>query len=68
MGKCVYNFMCTNSICYPQINAQTHIGTSWPVAIQLSLIFIFYFNFFRKVRPELTSAANPPHFAEEDWP
>ena len=26
-------------------------------------------NFFlRKIRPELTSAANPPLFAEEDWP
>ena len=25
------------------------------------------FFFLRKIRPELTSAANPPRFAEEDW-
>ena len=24
--------------------------------------------FFKKIRPELTSAANPPLFAEQDWP
>ena len=24
--------------------------------------------FLRKISPELTSAANPPLFAEEDWP
>ena len=27
----------------------------------------FAFFFFRKIRPELTTA-NPPLFAEEDWP
>ena len=26
------------------------------------------FFFLRKISPELTSAANPPLFAEEDWP
>ena len=26
------------------------------------------FFFLRKISPELTSAANPPFFAEEDWP
>ena len=26
------------------------------------------FFFLRKIGPELTSAANPPLFAEEDWP
>ena len=30
----------------------------------LSLAFFFW----RKISPELTSAANPPLFAEEDWP
>ena len=29
--------------------------------------FIIYL-FLRKISPELTSAANPPRFAEEDWP
>ena len=24
--------------------------------------------FLRKINPELTSAANPPLFTEEDWP
>ena len=28
-------------------------------------LFLFYF--LRKISPELTSAANPPLFAEEDW-
>ena len=31
--------------------------------------FVFVFVFvLRKINPELTSAANPPIFAEEDWP
>ena len=28
----------------------------------------FFFFFLRKISPELTSAANPPLFAEEGWP
>ena len=28
-------------------------------------LFLFL---LRKIRPELTSAANPPPFAEKDWP
>ena len=28
--------------------------------------FFFFFS-LRKISPELTSAANPPLFAEEDW-
>ena len=28
----------------------------------------FFFFFLKKISPELTSAANPPLFAEEDWP
>ena len=27
-----------------------------------------HFFFWRKISPELTSAANPPLFAKEDWP
>ena len=30
--------------------------------------FILFIVFLRKISPELTSAANPPLFAEEDWP
>ena len=30
--------------------------------------FLFCFVFLRKISPELTSAANPPLFAGEDWP
>ena len=30
--------------------------------------FIYLFIYLRKISPELTSAANPPFFAEEDWP
>ena len=30
-------------------------------------LFVCLF-FFRKISPELTAAANPPLFAEEDWP
>ena len=29
--------------------------------------FLFIYIFWRKISPELTSAANPPLFAEEDW-
>ena len=28
----------------------------------------FFLFVLRKISPELTSAANPPVFAEEDWP
>ena len=34
---------------------------------ELSQMLTFFF-FLRKISPELTSAANPPLFAEEDWP
>ena len=37
----------------------------------LVLLYIYLFIlllFLRKISPELTSAANPPLFAEEDWP
>ena len=30
--------------------------------------FVFFVFFLRKISPELSSAANPPLFAEEDWP
>ena len=31
-------------------------------------VCLFVFVFLRTISPELTSAANPPLFAEEDWP
>ena len=34
----------------------------------LSLSFFSFFFFLRKISPELTSAANPSLFHEEDWP
>ena len=39
----------------------------WPV---ISILFGsgHFFFFLRKISPELTSTANPPLFAEEDWP
>ena len=30
--------------------------------------FIYLFTFLRKISLELTTAPNPPLFAEEDWP
>ena len=32
------------------------------------LVMIYLFVCLRKISPELTSTANPPLFAEEDWP
>ena len=37
-----------------------------PQNLYIKLFLLFFF--FRKISPELTSAANPPLFAEEDWP
>ena len=34
----------------------------------ISNYFFVFFFFLRKISPELTSAANPPLFAEEDCP
>ena len=45
-------------------------GNSGPKAgdgEQLTLQMILFL-FLREISPELTSAANPPLFAEEDWP
>ena len=36
--------------------------------VRLKLLFLFLFFFLRKISPDLISAANPPLFAEEDWP
>ena len=50
----------------------THIlYDSWCCVRLLIFILSFLFGFFflvTKIRPELTSDANPPLFAEEDWP
>ena len=36
--------------------------------IQTFIASTLFFFFLRKISPELTSAANPPLFAEEAWP
>ena len=51
-----------NKIEKPKVNL---VNDMWPQYYYL-LIYLFNF-FFRKISPELTSAANPL-FAEEDWP
>ena len=43
------------------------------VLLQTQFLFLLFdlgiiFLFFEEVNPELTSAINPPLFAEEDWP
>ena len=43
------------------------ISSLYPLLSFLLFFFVFVF-FFRKISPELTSAANPPLFAEEGWP
>ena len=37
------------------------------LVINNDILFIYLFMYLRKISPELT-AANPPLFAEEDWP
>ena len=44
-----------------------HYSTSDERGTGTDIIFFFFF-FLRKISPELTSAANPPLFAKEDWP
>ena len=39
-----------------------------PVRQVLLILFIVFFFFLRKISPKLTFAADPPLFAEEDWP
>ena len=40
----------------------------WLESEHLFVCFCFVFLFLRNINPELTSATNPPLFAEEDWP
>ncbi|WP_220492936.1 hypothetical protein, partial [Klebsiella pneumoniae] len=45
-------------------------AASWEEHVKresLSYVLSFFFFFLRKISPELTTA-NPPLFAEEDWP
>ena len=42
-----------------------HTGSRWS---SHSVLITFFFSFLRKISPELTLAAHPPPFAEEDWP
>ena len=41
---------------------------SYVCIVNVELERIQTFLFLRKISPELTSTANPPLFAEEDWP
>ena len=38
------------------------------LSLCVGLILSHLLLFLRKINPELTSAANPPLFSEEDWP
>ena len=40
----------------------------WLKSHLLTNAFFFFFFLLKKISPELTSTANPPLFAEEDWP
>ena len=44
---------------------QTMVQDAGLLGARLGGILFF---FLRKISPEITSAANPPLFAEEDWP
>ena len=51
----------------PRVTEVEHVNLTamlagWP---QMLVILLY---FLRKISPELTSTANPPLFAEEDWP
>ena len=43
----------------------THSSRERGMFVDYTMIFFFL---FKKISPELTSAANPPLFSEEDWP
>ena len=61
-----YAYTYLHSICKekkPDRSRKEYFGS------ESSLLFIYLFIYFlRKISPELTSAANPPLFAEEDSP
>ena len=38
------------------------------IRTQCATFLVSFVLFLRTISPELTSAANPPLFAEEDWP
>ena len=54
--------VCTSCLC------MTSAGTYVHVIYLLLFLFLFFLFFWRKIGPDLTSAANPPLFAEGDWP
>ena len=50
---------------------RTGRGTFWDMKGNVRFLeegSLSEFFFLRRISPELTSAANPPLFAEEDWP
>ena len=59
-------------ICYRLETSHVHIVHIHRVLVYYVEVYnknsFLFFLFLRKISPELTSAANPPLFAEEDWP
>ena len=59
---------------YPRIEEEKAVRKENHVFHRIPYLFysiwysVFWGFFLRKISPELTSAANPPLFAEEDWP
>ena len=52
----------------PKLLTYCHIHpTRYLLSLSENTLFTLFFS-LRKISPELTSAANPPLFAEEDWP
>ena len=45
---------------------ETYFKNLYRPTAQITSVDLFFF--LRKISPELTSTANPPLFAEEDWP
>ena len=48
-----------------RVEAVELVGVDSPYIVKVNTKGVF---FSRKFSPELTSATNPLHFAEEDWP
>ena len=48
------------------IESQTWSLTVWVILFERENLLVIFF-LFKKISPELTSAANPPLFAKEDW-
>ena len=53
----------------PQIGGRNKcLALRWPAGTWYSYVQFLVYLFLRKISTDLTSAANRPLFAEEDWP